>query len=90
MKLRLYSMFDRKMNVYLTPFPARGDVDAIRNVKTSSLHPEMKNTPVGEHPEDFDLIYLADFDDESGAITKVVPLVIGNVAQICASSTVPS
>lgn len=90
MKLRLYSMFDRKMGVYLTPFPARGDVDAVRNVKTSSLHPDMKNTPVGEHPADFDLVYIGDFDDESGDISRVPPLTIGNVAQICAPSTVSS
>ncbi|AZL82781.1 nonstructural protein [Apis mellifera associated microvirus 5] len=89
--MKLYSMHDRKMNVYLTPFPARGDVDAIRNVKTSSVHPDMKNTPVGEHPEDFDLVYLGEFDDESGDITRAgIPMIIGNVAQIIAPSTVPS
>lgn len=90
MKLKLYSMFDRKMNVYLTPFPARGDVDALRNVKTSSLHPEMKNTPVGEHPEDFDLVCIGEFDDESGSISSVLPMFIGNVAQICAPAQLPS
>lgn len=90
MKLKLYSMHDRKMNVYLTPFPSRGDVDAVRNVKTSSLHPEMKNTPVGEHPEDFDLVCIGEFDDETGAISSCIPMIIGNVALICAPSTVPS
>ncbi|AXH73503.1 MAG: nonstructural protein [Microviridae sp.] len=93
MKLNLYSIFDRKMNIYLTPFPARGEVDACRQISASFGDASMKQTPVGTNPGDFDLIHVGYFDDEMGDITKVMPLVIGNIAVIVgnsSSSTVPS
>lgn len=86
MKLRLFSIFDRKMNVFLTPFPARGEVDACRQISASFSDASMKQTPVGQNPQDFDLIEVGVFDDESGDITKVMPLVIGNVAHIAGVS----
>ena len=58
MKLNLYSIFDRKMGVYLAPFPSRGDVDATRNVVSGLWHPDVKNTPLGLHREDFDLVKI--------------------------------
>jgi len=90
MKLNLYSIFDRKMNVYLTPFPARNDVEAVRNVSSGMADASMKQTPVGTHPEDFDLVKIGHFDDESGDISKEIPLILGNVRDISATSTVPS
>jgi hypothetical protein len=89
-KLNLYSIYDRKMNVYLAPFPARGDVDATRNVSASMGDASMKQTPVGLHPEDFDLCKIGTFDDDSGEIERCHPLVLGNIRDIAASSTVPS
>ena len=80
MNLNLYSIYDRKMNVYLTPFPARGDVDAKRQVSASFADAGIKSTPAGQNPEDFDLVKLGTFDDETGVIARAeVPLVLANL-----------
>lgn len=82
MMLRLYSIFDRKMAVYLTPFPARGDVDATRQISTSFGSSQMRETPVFTHPADFDLVHVGMFDDESGNIERVSPTIITNLAPL--------
>lgn len=68
MKLILFALYDRESKVYLAPFPARSDVDAVRNLKDGFRNPQMRETPVGQHPEDFSLCKLGYFDDESGEI----------------------
>lgn len=89
MKLNLYSIFDRKMGVYLAPFPSRGDVDATRSLVSGLSHPDVKNTPLGQHPEDFDLVKIGVFNDETGEIGRLGPeIVIGRVADL--ASTVAS
>lgn len=82
MMLRLYSIYDRKMCVYLTPFPARGEVDATRQISASFSNPQMRETPVVSHPEDFDLVHVGMFDDESGEIERVKPAVVTNLARL--------
>lgn len=88
MKLKLFSIYDVKSGVYLAPFPARGDVDAVRNVKDGLRNPQMRETPIGQNPKDFELHELAMFDDESGEITKsprpVLVVRIGDLAAFAA------
>lgn len=90
MKLNLYSIYDRKMNIYLAPFPARNDVDAVRNVQASVSDPQMKQTPVGQNPQDFDLTMIGIFDDESGQIERSHTLTVANIGDLAkiAASTV--
>lgn len=66
MKLILFALYDVKTGVYLSPFPARNHVDAVRNLKDGFRNPQMRETPVGQNPQDFDLYKLGYFDDESG------------------------
>jgi len=87
MKLRLFAIYDRKMNIYLTPFPARGEVDAIRNIQGSFASNEIKQTPIGTNPADFDLIEVGYFDDETGEIGKSMPIIVGNIKTIVDIST---
>lgn len=93
MKLFLYSVRDRLLGVYLSPFPSRGDVDAVRQVSASLSDPSMAQTPVGQNPQDFDLCFLGVFDDETGIITSDSPRILSNVADLrksVGSSTVSS
>lgn len=92
MKLNLYSIFDRKMNIYLAPFPSRNDVDAVRNVQSGFNSPQMRETPIFQNPEDFDLCLIGSFDDESGQIERVHALTVSNVGDLAkiAASTVAS
>lgn len=91
MKLKLFSIFDVKSGVYLAPFPARGDVDAVRYVTDGLRNPQMRDTPIAQNPSDFELHELAVFDDESGEITKsprpVLVLKIGDLAPLVAQGT---
>lgn len=87
MMLRLYSIYDRKMCVFLTPFPARGEVDATRQISASFSNPQMRETPVVSHPEDFDLVHVGMFDDESGEIERVKPAVVTNLAPLARLSS---
>lgn len=66
MKFSLYAIYDLKAGVYLSPFPARSEVEVIRNLLASRDDPQMAATPVCQHPEDFALFEVGSFDDESG------------------------
>lgn len=73
MRVQLFAIHDRKTFVYLSPFASRSQVDAIRQIKSSFKDPAMLETPVGQHPEDFDLYHVAAFDDETGEIFPCKP-----------------
>ena len=83
MKLNLYSLFDRKMNIYLAPFPSRHPVEAMRSIRDGANQPGFKDTPVGAYPADFDLYFVATFDDDSGKVgCPMTPELIGNIEAI--------
>lgn len=73
MRVQLYSIFDRKARVYLAPFVSRSETDAIRQISASFRDPQMRDTPVGQHPEDFSLTRVGAFDDETGQIEALTP-----------------
>lgn len=73
MRVLLFSIFDRKANIYLAPFVARSETDAVRQVSASFRDPQMRDTPVGQHPEDFDLRFIGVFDDETGRVEGESP-----------------
>ena len=85
MKLRLFSIKDRLMGVFLTPFPARADVEAIRQVQASFADPAMRQTPVVTSPQDYDLFYLGEFDDETGSLSSFTPVLLKNLRDLASS-----
>lgn len=70
MKVQLFSVYDRKASIYMSPFVARSTIDATRQIAASFREPQMRETPVGQHPEDFDLFHVGSFDDETGDIVS--------------------
>lgn len=66
MKLNLYSVHDVKLGVYITPFAARGDVDALRQISSAMKDPQLAGAAMVQTPSDFTLCHVATFDDESG------------------------
>ncbi|QXP44337.1 MAG: nonstructural protein [Arizlama microvirus] len=68
MKLNLYSVHDRMMGVYLAPFVARNDVEAVRQLKAAFEDPQMSKTPMVSNPEHFNLVQVGEFNDESGGL----------------------
>jgi len=93
MRVKLFSIYDRKAKVYMAPFVARSETDAIRQITSSLRDPQMRETPVFQHPDDFDVRVVADFDDETGQISPFVPAhMVATIAELAPapSSTVTS
>lgn len=74
MKLKAFSVFDVKVDAYKQPFflptngaAVRAFADAVNDEKTE----------VSRHPEDYKLICLGEFDDETGILSPSVPQSLG-------------
>jgi len=59
----LYSIFDKKSITHSAPFTAKSDGDASRMVIMSMKE---GRSSLAQFPEDYDLMRVADFDEESG------------------------
>lgn len=68
MLLKIYSIRDSKAEVFNQPFFQKTHGEAERNFM--SLVQDEKST-VWKYPDDFDLYYLGDFDDQTGKLTKL-------------------
>lgn len=69
---RAYSIFDRKALVYSSPFFALNDSVAARTCTDAVSD---VNSSLGRHPGDYVLFLVAQFDDQTGAVVPVSPLV---------------
>lgn len=65
---KIYSIRDSKAEVFNSPFFQKSHGEAERNFNT--LVNDDKST-VSNYPEDFDLFYIGDYDDNTG---KIKPL----------------
>lgn len=92
MIFQMFSVFDLKGKIFLAPFVSRSAVDAKRQIAASLADPNIMQTPVGQHPEDFALYRVGDFDDEYGKMNgSDLPELICHLPELKASpSTVPS
>jgi len=79
MIVRLYSLYDKKTQLFSSPFAAVNDETAVRMIRTLTLDTA---TTVGQYPEDYDVWRLGLFDDASGAIADRDSLKLGNCAFI--------
>lgn len=68
MQLKMYSVRDAKAEVYNAPFYKRSHGEAERDF-TNAVRDE-KN-PNSKYPEDFDLFYLGDYDDQTGLVSPL-------------------
>lgn len=66
MILKIFSIRDQKSEVYNTPFYQKTHGEAERNFQ--QLVSDDKST-ISKFPEDFDLYYLGEYDDNTG-LTK--------------------
>lgn len=63
MTLKVYSIFDTKVEAYGVPFFLPNDEAAKRAVMDAAT---AKNTTLNRHPKDFELWHLCDFNDAEG------------------------
>lgn len=78
MKKNLYAVHDLKANVYGLPFVAVNTQIATRSFARACNDP---SCDVGMYPNDFNLQQLGSFDDESGEIEPIKPIVVAFGAQ---------
>ena len=80
MKLQIFAVFDVKAEVYSSPsfLPNRGL--ALRSLSDIVADP---STGISQHPEDYSLYKLGEFDNVSGVITPVsgVPELIARASE---------
>lgn len=63
MQLKIYSIRDAKGQIFNTPFYQRTHGEAERNFRTVANDPK---STIAQYPEDYDLYYMGEFDDQSG------------------------
>lgn len=68
MQLKIFSIRDSKGEIYGQPFFQKTAGEAERNFKT--LVNDNSST-VHKYPEDFDLYYLGEYDDQTGKIKSL-------------------
>lgn len=71
MKMNVYSVYDKAVNAFLQPFYARSAGEAIRSFTELAND---SNTNVGRHPTDFLLMFLGEYDDNSGLFNCQEPM----------------
>lgn len=77
MKTLLFAVFDSKAACYGTPFFSPKEATAMRSFAQAANDP---NTMVFNHPEDFSLFHLGEFDDVTGELFPSNPRNLGNAA----------
>lgn len=65
MQLKIYSIRDSKGEIYNPPFFNKTHGEAERNFRDLAND---KQTTVGRHPEDYDLYYIGEYDDQTGKV----------------------
>lgn len=70
MILKVFSVFDSKLQVFNTPFFSRSVADASRSF--SDLVRDSRTT-VSQHPDDFFLYEIGQYSDETGELVACVP-----------------
>lgn len=64
------AVYDRKIQMFDSPFTVRHVGEAIREFELVQKNTETK---FGKNPEDFELYKIGDYDERSAAITAIKP-----------------
>lgn len=64
--MKMYSVRDSKTEAYLSPFLAENVVTAQRMLIDSM---QGNNSMLANHPEDFQLFQIGEFDEQTGEVT---------------------
>lgn len=67
MKIKMFAIYDNKVEAYMLPFFALTPAQADRNFADLVAD---KNTPVGRHPGDHILYLIGGFDDRTGEVAQ--------------------
>lgn len=68
MQLKIYTVYDSKVEAYLQPFYVRSKGEAIRAFTETVNDPQ---SLVGKHPADYTLFEIGEFDDQTAKIKSL-------------------
>jgi len=71
----VFTILDNKSHLYGPPFYARHTGEALRNF--TELVNDERSMP-SRYPADFQLVNIAEFDDEDGTFTPIKPVFLGS------------
>jgi len=66
----ILAVYDSGVEAYLRPWTAQAKGQAIREFTDQAKN---KETPIGQHPEDYSLFILAEYTDHDGRIVPMDP-----------------
>jgi hypothetical protein len=75
----IYSIYDRKAEIYLPPFMEQANGTAIRKLQDMVAQ---EGSIWANHAEDFDLVKLAEFGEVSGSIKSIQKEVLINLGKL--------
>ncbi len=67
MKTNIYSIYDTASGIYQKIIQARADGEVMREFQNMC---DDESHPVGQHPEDYSIFRLGQFNDQDGFITN--------------------
>lgn len=70
MKMFIYSIYDTASAAYMRPFFQQSDGQALRSFSDIANDP---NHDIGRHPEDYTLVRIGTFNDQTGKIDPENP-----------------
>lgn len=79
MKINIYSLYDKKTNVYGRPFFSHTDGHAVRLIEDEL---DDNQSVVAKHPDDFILNRIGCFDDNTGTIVPSDVVAVVGVGEI--------
>lgn len=77
--MEIYTILDKKAGVHLNPFFVRHEVDAVRRVTAGVADPK---TTLSQYSDDYSLVRVGKFDDETGKIVPCHVVVIPSLATV--------
>lgn len=69
MKLKIVAVRDRAVDAFMRPFTVQSTGQAIRSFG-DEINRASQDNPMHAHPDDYDLYELAEYDENTGAITQ--------------------
>lgn len=68
MRIQYFAIYDEKAAAFMAPIREQNKLTALR---AFSLTCEKQDTMFYQHPEDFSICYVGDFDDNTGLFTAL-------------------
>lgn len=77
----IYAVKDLAVQAYGTPFFVRAKGEALRSFQDEANKKD-GNSAIAQHPEDYELYYIGDYDDMTGELTATTPVLIARAKDL--------